>query len=115
LASMTSSRCLRARRVEAARAFQSIWPDESRCFGRTIEARLHTATLSLSVGRKISVHRFEEWTMPAFLIGQRTFPESLKVSHGWEVSTKLFSILWNRARARTVRKDRMRPALASLT
>jgi hypothetical protein len=68
-----------------------------------MEARLQTATLSRSVGRKISVHRLEECTMPTLEMGHRMLPESLKVSHGWLVSTSDFSILWNRSRALTVR------------
>src|ERR1700722_4243129 len=66
---------------------------------RLTEARLQTATLSLSWGRQISVHKLDMWIVPVLLFRALKLIGSFQVSHGCEVDCKEVRIACHCSRA----------------
>lgn len=55
-------------------------PASSRCADTFTEPKLQTATSSSKVFSRVSVHRFGEWTTPAWSCGERAFARSSSFS-----------------------------------
>src|ERR1039457_5634408 len=80
---------------------------------RLTEPKLHTAVSSLEVFNKISVHKLELWTTPAWSWGERTLEGSFQVIQGWPVSKTIPSILRHNCTAEIVLKLLIFPSLAN--
>src|SRR5690606_7330738 len=90
-------------------------PVPMRCCARLIDARLHTATLSTSCGRVISVHRLERWMVPVLLFRARLLIVSFQVNHGWDEADREIRIALNCSRALSFLNIRSSPASAMAT